>query len=58
MCLLYQLRLYLASQRLYHVSTVFHSIKLLMPIIFSSTNSAESLTKVTKQKFILALQEG
>lgn len=51
MCLLYQLRLHLLSQRLYHINTVFHSIKLLMSIIFSSANSAEILTKVTKQKF-------
>lgn len=40
------------------MNTVFYSVQLRMTIIISSANSAESLTKVTKQKFILALQEG
>lgn len=57
-CLLYQPRLYLLSQRLYHMSTAIHFSKLLMSILFSSANSVESLFKVIKKKFILALQEG
>lgn len=56
-CLLYQPRLYLLSQKLYHMSTVIHFSKLLVSILFLSSNSAESLLKVIKKKFILALQE-
>lgn len=58
MCLLYQPRLYLPSQRLYHMSTAIRFSKFLMSVLCSFANSVESLFKVTKKKIILALQEG